>query len=162
VLTPDHHITILNWRNKKMAQSSEPPSDEWFNQFARTALIYRIMDEALAGEEQEDRTRAIISLGERGDPRAVVTLLECCIDEDPEIRMNAIEALNKLKSGRAVPTLLGRLEDQDEFLTNRCLAAVALAAIHTNTSVAGLMARVNDEGEDPALREYIAVLMGRE
>ena len=36
-----------------MAQSSEPASDEWFNQFARTALIYRIMDEALAGEGTE-------------------------------------------------------------------------------------------------------------
>jgi HEAT repeat protein len=143
----------------KMAQTSETASDEWFNQFARTALIYRIMDEALAGEESEDRTRAIISLGERRDPRAVVTLMECCIDEDPEIRMNAIDALCKLKSGRAVPVLVERLNDQGEFHENRCLAAMALAATRTNTAIAGLNEIVNNENEDPALREYVAVVM---
>lgn len=141
-----------------MAQSSEPTNDEWFNRFASTSLIYRIMDNALAGRA-DDRTRAIQSLGERGDPRAVVTLTECCLDKDPEIRMNAIDALARLKSGRAVPTLAGRLEDQGELLENRCRAAKALAKTRTITSVEELTALVDDDEEDPALREYIAVLM---
>jgi HEAT repeat protein len=145
-----------------MSQSSKPAGNEWFDQFARTSLIYRIMEKARAGELPEDRTRAILSLGERGDPRAVVTLMECCSDTDPVIRMNAIDALTRLKSGRAVPTLIGRLEDPGESLENRCRAAKALAEINTHTSAEGLMTLVNDEEEEPALREYIAVLMEKQ
>jgi len=141
-----------------MAQSSEPTDDEWFNQFASTSLIYGIMDRAREGGTDE-RTRAIQSLGERGDPRAVVTLTACCLDKDPSIRMIAIDALARLKSGRAVPTLAGRLEDTSEPLQNRCHAAKALAETRTNTSIAGLKELVDDDAEDPALREYIAVLL---
>jgi HEAT repeat protein len=141
-----------------MAQSSEPADDEWFNRFASTSLIYGIMERALEGGAEE-RTRAIQSLGERGDPRAVVTLTACCIDKDPAIRMIAIDALARLKSGRAVPTLAGRLEDKGELMQNRCHAAKALAETRTNTSISGLMTLVDDDEEDPALREYIAVLL---
>jgi len=141
-----------------MAQSSISTDDEWFNRFAGTSLIYRIMENALSGRADE-RMRAIQSLGERGDPRAVITLTECCLDKDPEIRMNAIDALARLKSGRAVPTLAGLLEDPGELLQNRCRAAKALAETRTNMSIAGLMALVDDDEEDPALREYIAVLI---
>ncbi len=145
-----------------MAQSSEPAGNEWFDRFASASLIYRIMDKALAGEIPEDRARAILSLGERGDPRAVVTLMECCNDEDPGIRRNAIDALTRLKSGRAVPTLIGRLDDPGESFENRCRAAKALAETNTYSSVEGLMALVNDEEEEPALREYIAVLIEKQ
>jgi HEAT repeat protein len=141
-----------------MAQSSELADKEWFNRFASSSLIYNIMDRALKGGA-DDRTRAILSLGERGDPRAVVALTACCLDKDPAIRMNAIDALARLKSGRAVPTLAGRLEDAGEVLQNRCHAAKALAETRTNMSMAGLMTLVDDDKEDPALREYIAVLL---
>jgi HEAT repeat protein len=61
-----------------------------------------------------------------------------------------------------VPTLIGRLGDPGESLENRCRAAKALAEINTHTSVEGLMALVNDEEEEPAIREYIAVLMEKQ
>ena len=141
-----------------MAQISESSDNEWFNRFASTSLIYGILDRAISGGADE-RTRAIQSLGERGDPRAVMTLTACCLDKEPAIRLNAIDALARLKSGRAVPTLAGRLGDAEELLENRCHAAKALAGTRTNTSIAGLKALVDDDKEDPALREYIAVLL---
>ena len=141
-----------------MAQSSEPTDNEWFDRFAGTSLIYRIMDNALSGEADE-RTRAIQSLGERGDPRAVVPLAACCLDEHPKIRRAAIDALGRLRSGRAVPALSSCLEDPGELLETRCHAAKALTETKTNSSLAGLIALVNDEEEEPALREYIAVLL---
>ena len=89
-----------------MAVKSKESNNEWFSGFAGTSLIYRIMEDVMSGKDREDRIRAVKSLGERGDPRAVETLMECCGDQDPEIRIHAIEALSRLKSGRSAPILI--------------------------------------------------------
>ena len=144
-----------------MNQVSLKNSDEWFNQFARNALVYRVMDEAMAGATDDTRIRAIACLGRQKDPRAVVTLMDCCRDKNPEIRVSAIDALDNIRSGRAVPTLVERVQDGCEELDIRCHAATALANIHTNLAVTILLDRVNDDEEDPALREYVAMLVSR-
>jgi len=143
-----------------MDAKSNENNIEWFNQYAGTSHIYRIMEDVLNGKGREERIRALKSLGERGDPRAVGTLMNCCDDQDPEIRIHAIDALSRLKSGRSVPTLIEHLDDENEMPEARQKAAKALAVIHSHSSIECLMNHVNNENEDPALREYIAVLIG--
>ncbi len=143
-----------------MAVKSKESNNEWFSGFAGTSLIYRIMEDVMSGKDREDRIRAVKSLGERGDPRAVETLVECCGDQDPEIRIHAIEALSRLKSGRSAPILIEFLDNEDELPEVRQKAAQALAEIHSHSAIECLMDHVNNEDEDPALREYIAVLIG--
>jgi HEAT repeat protein len=135
-------------------------NEEWFSHFAGTSLIYGIMEDVMSGKDREERIRGMKTLGERGDPRAVVTLMNCCNDSDPEIRIHAIEALSRLKSGRSVPTLIERLDNQNELPEARHKAAMALAEIRSYSAVECLMEHVNNEEEDPSLREYIAVLVG--
>jgi len=143
-----------------MAANSKENNHEWFSHFAGTSLIYQIMEDVMNGKNREDRIRALKSLGERGDPRAVITLMDCCEDEDHEIRIHAIDALSRLKSGRSVPTLIRHLDNENEVAQTRQKAAMALAAIHSHSAMECLMDHVNNEDEDPALREYIAVLIG--
>jgi len=135
-------------------------NNEWFSRFAGSALIYRIIEDVQSGKEREERIRALKSLGERGDPRAVSALVNCCDDQDPEIRINAIYALSRLRSGRSVPTLIEHLDNENELPEARQKAAMALAVIHSHRAIECLMDHVNNEDEDPALREYIAVLIG--
>ena len=143
-----------------MAAKIKESNNEWFSQFAGTSLIYRIMEDVMNGKEREERIRAMKSLGVRGDPRAVVTLMNCCDDQDPKIRIYAIDALSRLKSGRSVPTLIEHLDNENELPEARQKAAMALAAIHSHSAIECLMEHVNNEDEDPSLREYIAVLIG--
>lgn len=135
-------------------------NNEWFSRFAGSAHIYRIIEDVQSGNEREERIRALKSLGERGDPRAVSALLICCDDQDQEIRIQAINALSMLRSGRSVPTLIEHLENENEVPEARQKAAMALAVIHSYRAIECLMDHVNNEDEDPALREYIAVLIG--
>jgi HEAT repeat protein len=135
-------------------------NDEWFSHFAGTSLIYGIMEDVMGGKGREDRIRGLKTLGERGDPRAVVALMSCCEDPDPGIRIHAIEALSRLKSGRSVPTLIEHLDNENELPEARQKAAMALAEIHSYSAVECLMEHVNNEEEDPSLREYIALLVG--
>jgi len=143
-----------------MAATSKEINDEWLSRFAGTSLIYHIMEDVIRGKNREDRIRAVKSLGERGDPRAVSALMSCCDDQDPEIRIHAIDALSRLRSGRSVPTLIEHLDNENELPEARQKAAMALAVIHSHSAIECLMAHVNNENEDPALREYIAVLIG--
>jgi HEAT repeat protein len=133
---------------------------EWFKQYGRTSFVYQIMDDVINGKHRDERIRGIQALGDRGDPRAVQTLLYCCSDKDPGLRIQAINALSRLRSGRSVPTLIERLNDENEVPGARESAAEALMAIHCFSATGVLMERVNDENEDPSLREYIAVLLG--
>ncbi|MEI6292404.1 MAG: HEAT repeat domain-containing protein [Methanomicrobiales archaeon] len=143
-----------------MTTKSKERNNGWFSQFAGTSLIYHIMANVMNGKDREERIRAVKSLGERGDPRAVVTLMNCCDDPDPEIRTHAIDALSLLRSGRSVPTLIRHLDNDSELPQTRQKAAMALAAIHSHSAIECLMDHVDNENEDPALREYIAVLIG--
>jgi len=143
-----------------MAAKSNEGNNEWFSQFTGTSLIYRLMEDVMNGKDREDRIRAVKSLGERGDPRAVGTLMNCCDDPDPDIRVHAIDALSRLRSGRSVPTLIEYLDNKNELPKVRQKAAMALAVIHSHRAIGCLMDHVNNEDEDPALREYIAVLIG--
>jgi HEAT repeat protein len=135
-------------------------NNEWFNQFKGTSLIYSIMEDVTSGTDRDERIRAVKTLGERGDPRAVITLMNCCDDPDQEIRVHAIDALSLLKSGRSVPTLIKYLDNETELPETRQKVAMALAAIHSHSAMDCLMDHVNNENEDPALREYIAMLIG--
>jgi HEAT repeat protein len=143
-----------------MVSKSNESNNEWFSQFAGTSLIYHIMEDVMNGKDRENRIRALKSLGDRGDPRAVVTIMGCCEDQDPEIRTQAIDALSRLKSGRSVPTLIKHLDNENELPLTRQKAAMALASIHSISAIECLMDHVNNDDEDPALREYIAVLIG--
>jgi HEAT repeat protein len=143
-----------------MSAKIKDTTNEWFSHFAGTSLIYGIMENVMSGKDREERIRGVKLLGERGDPRAVVTLMNCCEDKDPDIRIQAIDALSRLKSGRSVPTLIEHLDNENELPEARQKAAMALAVIHSYSAVECLMEHVNNEEEDPSLREYIAILVG--
>lgn len=139
----------------------EESMGEWSGPPPRTGGIYDLIAQASGETGQRDRIGAVIALGDSGDPRAVRPLIYCCNDEDPEIRRHATEALYKLRSGRAVYALIERMKDKSEQLQTRQRAAAALAAIRTYSAIEGLRDRIFDGNEDPAIRSYVAVMLGR-
>jgi len=123
--------------------------------------IYHLIEKIRGKTQQQDRIDAVKAMGDSGDPRVVLPLVDCCSDEDPEIRRHATEALFKLKSGRAVQALIGRLKDKAEQPQTRQCAAAALAAIRTYSAIEGLKDRFSDADEDPFIRSYVARVMDR-
>lgn len=145
-----------------MAMSLEGSAGEWYSSVPGMDEIYHIIDEATAEKDQKERIRAVIALGDSGDPRAVRPLVRCCSDSNPEIRRHAVVGLEKLKSARAVDTLIERLKDRREEYATRIRAASALAAIRSYSAIEGLNERYSDLKEDPVIRAYIAEILKRE
>jgi HEAT repeat protein len=145
-----------------MAMSLEGSAGEWYSSVPGTDEIYHIIDEATAEKNPQERIRAVIALGDSGDPRAVRPLVRCCSDSNPEIRRHAVVGLEKLKSPRAVDTLIERLKDRREENSTRIRAAAALAAIRSYSAIEGLNERYSDLKEDPVIRAYIAEILQKE
>jgi len=142
-----------------MAMSLEGSAGEWYSSVPGTDEIYHIIEEAAAEKNPEERIRAVIALGDSGDPRAVRPLVYCCSDSNPVIRRHAVVGLEKLKSARAVDALIERLKDKREEQTTRVRAAAALAAIRSYSAIEGLNERYSDLSEDPVVRAYIAGIL---
>jgi HEAT repeat protein len=133
----------------------------WSGYLPEKEGIYHLIEKTRGETRQQDRIGAVIALGDSGDPRVVLTLMDCCSDEDPEIRRHATEALSKIRSGRAVHALIGRMKDKAEQPVTRQCAAAALAAIRTYSAIEGLKDRFSDADEDPFIRSYVAKVMDR-
>lgn len=134
---------------------------EWSGLLPEEGGIYHLIEKSRGETLRKNRIGAVIALGESGDPRGVLTLMDCCRDEDPDIRRHAIEALSKIRSGRAVHALIERMKDKSEQPANRQCAASALAAIRTYSAIEGLKDRFSDADEDPFIRSYVAKVMDR-
>jgi HEAT repeat protein len=128
----------------------------WPGKALTTVELYRLIDEAQENRSPEERIRAVVGMGESGDPRVVTPLIACCRDPDAELRRYATEALHKLRSGRAVSALIERLRDRSEQPATRQRAAAALALIRTYDAVEELKERLSDTGESDNIRSYIS------
>ncbi len=132
---------------------------EWPGCLPEEGRIYHLIKKSRGETLQNDRIGAVIALGESGDPRGVLALMDCCRDEDPEIRRHATDALLKIRSGRSVHVLIERMKDKNEQPVTRQCAAVALAVIRTYSAIEGLKDRFSDADEDPFIRSYVAKVM---
>ncbi|OPY35748.1 MAG: PBS lyase HEAT-like repeat protein [Methanoregula sp. PtaU1.Bin051] len=128
----------------------------WPGKALTTVELYRLIDETEETRNREDRIRAIIGMGESGDPRVVTPLIACSRDRDAEVRGYATEALHKLRSGRAVSALIERLRDKGELPGTRQRAAAALALIRTYDAVKELKERLSDSRETDNIRRYVS------
>ncbi len=144
-----------------MGMSVIGSGDQWFATRERTGRIYRLIDMARKDQRAGKRNWAIVQLGESGDPRAVLPLVDCCGDRDPEIRNNAINALGKIGSGRAVDALVERIDDNNEEIRIRINAAAALGAIRSEHARDELRSHGADPGLNRVIRTAIAEVMGR-
>lgn len=144
-----------NWGIDVMAMSLEGSAGHWYSSVPGTDEIYQVIEQAMGGKDPKDRIRAVIALGDSGDPRAVRPLVVCCNDKNPVIRRHAVVGLGKLRSARAVDALIERLGDQAEEKTTRIHAVSALAAIGSYSAIEGLNERYSDLAEDPGFRACI-------
>jgi hypothetical protein len=80
-------------------------------------------------EEIHLRRAAATYLGERGDPKAVTSLISALKDGDWFVRRNAAQALGKIRDPRATEPLIDVTQDRNERLVVRAEAAVSLAKI---------------------------------
>lgn len=144
---------------KIMGISLEQKDGEWYNSLPHHGGIYDLIYTAVSGNCTEDRLRAVVALGKSGDPRAVRPLVDLLGEPEMEIRLAATTALGSLKSGRPVDELTGKLRDRNEQVGIRKQAAVALTAIRSTGALSGLREFVDDESEDPALREFTESLL---
>jgi HEAT repeat protein len=128
--------------------------DEWLSSQQKIG-IYDLIEKAMVERRPNERIRAIIALGNSGDPRAVQSLIDCCQNQNPEIRLRAIEGLQNLRSGRATCALIERLRDKGELPETRQRAAAALATIRSYGAMVELRNRYTDTEEEGALRSFI-------
>jgi len=127
----------------------------------RPAGIYRLIDRTMNDHSLQERTWAVIALGESRDPRAVHPLIDCCRDKHEELRWHAIGALEMIRSGRGVDVLIERLRDTREHERIRTRAAEALAAIGSLSAIEGLRVSLEAEEEGSAMRAVITRLLAR-
>jgi HEAT repeat protein len=138
-----------------MAINAARMAGEWLSPLSGKDRTSHLIEKISLGRSPEERIPAIRELGNRGDYRAVESLMECCRDQDPEVRRSAIAGLQNLRSGRAVSVLIDRLRDKEELPETRQHAAAALAAIRSFRAMQELRTRYADTGEDSALRFFI-------
>ncbi|MDZ4820756.1 MAG: HEAT repeat domain-containing protein [Planctomycetota bacterium] len=67
----------------------------------------------LTHPDAEVRSYTALTLGERGDPRAISGLLGALPDSDTNVRMHAVEALGRLRAASAVDALIELVEAMD-------------------------------------------------
>ncbi len=133
----------------------------WPEKLLSRAEMQRLIEDSLYAKDRSGRIRAVIRMGESGDPRAVSPLIDCCRDPDPDVRRHATGSLCRLRSGRAVAVLIERLTDRREELATRQRAAEALALIGTWSAIEGLRGRLADINEEEFIRTYVSEVMGK-
>ncbi len=142
-----------------MGISLEQQDGEWYNSLPHHGGVYDLIYTAASGSGTTERLSAVVALGKSGDPRAVRPLVNLLGDTDVEIRLAVTTALGRLKSGRPVDELIERMRDKGEQNVIREQAALALAAIRSTGALRGLRECVEDEDEDPALRQFTGNLL---
>ena len=80
--------------------------------------------ELLSDPSADVRTYAALTLGERGDPRAISRLLESLKDSNSNVQMHAVEALGRLRAGAAVDAFIDIVETRDFELAFPALDAL--------------------------------------
>jgi HEAT repeat protein len=89
------------------------------------------------------RAEAAMALGETGDERAVVPLIEALRDDVREVRLNAAWALGEIGDERATEPLVAALNDQVREV--RCVVAIALGKIGDDRAVGPLKEALKEE-----------------
>jgi len=93
----------------------------------------------------DTRLRAVETLGQRGNARAVEPLITRLDDTDGRVRQAAAEALRQLGDAKAVEPLITRLGDEDERV--RQAAAEALGQLGDDRAIDPLVERFDDSNE---------------
>ena len=117
--------------------------------------VFSPLVQFLRAPEAELRTYAALSLGERGDPRAIPELIAALEDSDANVRYHAIEALGKLRASEAVNALLAIAERRDFFLAFPALDAL------TSIGDSQVASRIVPLLEDELLRTAAADALGQ-
>jgi len=99
----------------------------------------------LTDKDWINRERAAVELGQIGDQRAVIPLINALKDNNEWVRANAAEALGLLKNKKAESALGLLLKDQDEWVC--ASAAEALGRIGGIKAVEYLMSALGHESE---------------
>ncbi len=105
---------------------------------------------ALRHPDVETRYRAVIALGELGDPDAVGPLAGALNDENSGVRWEAAEALGKIGEP-AAEALIGALQDEDDDI--RWRAAIALGDVKSRRAIGPLVGALKDP--DPFVRSRV-------
>ena len=80
--------------------------------------------EDLASPNYRVRWKAIQSLAEARDPRALEPLLGALTDRLPTIRIAALSALGRLRGRRAIEPVIAMLDDPDSKVRTSAAAAL--------------------------------------
>jgi HEAT repeat protein len=135
--------------------------DERESSLLTTDEIYDLIEKTMVGKRPKVRIRAITTLGNSGDPRALRSLIDSCKDQNPEIRRSAIVGLQNMRSSRSVDVLIDRIRDKGELPENRQRAAAALATIRSYSAIQELRNRYGDTDENGSLRTFIGGELNR-
>ncbi len=105
-----HELAFLNSAIRVLAESGSDVVDQ--------------LADFLVDPDPQLRMAAALTLGERGDSRAVPRLLQSLDDNDTNVRFHVIEALGKLRAREAVDRLVALAESRDFSLTIAALDAL--------------------------------------
>jgi HEAT repeat protein len=115
----------------------------------------------LKSEDDDERVRGVIVLGELGDARAVQPLIERLGDTNERVSTGAAWALGRLGDAGALDPLIERLKDESESKHVRGGAAQALGQMCDARAVQPLIERLNDDNESEDVRAKTAWALGR-
>lgn len=113
-----------------------------------------LLVEATRDTDPWRRARAVVALGECGDPAAFDAMVALLDDPDVAVRRAAAAAFGKLRDLRAVAPLVALLSRPEESAFVRSYAAVSLGSLKDRTSVDALLAAL--DAQDPLLRRSAA------
>jgi HEAT repeat protein len=121
---PDREIknqqSLSTSRNKQGVKRKEILPD--LNEYA----------DALIDKRVKTRRRAVITLGQLQDERAVELLISCLKDDDFQVRQRAIKALGKSQDLKAITPLKNMLLDDDKRIKDEVRKALNQIFISNN------------------------------
>ncbi len=108
----------------------------------------------LKSKNKEGRCKAVNTMAESGDSRAVIALIEMLHDETPVVQYTAIWGLLKLEDKRAIPPLMAVLQNKRSVATSvRSQAAESLGELKAVQALELLCAVAEDSTEDLEVRQ---------
>ena len=124
-----YDITVIEEQLRQhFEQSDAKQSQELIRGFSLIGLTERYIERVRSAPSWRDRTKAASVLGEIGDTRAVLPLLEVMREprEDNDVKLACAEALGRLNDPSVIPILCQELGRLDEWSSPR-IAAVLVA-----------------------------------